>query len=642
MLINSQTNLLNPASGDRYPVSFSSVSKNIAPNVSIHYFKTSHISGEYKMRYLCKIILPLIFTTSLFAQYTIKSAHLQDPAKAIGFVDSCAQFWINTYDPVYGGFYTNIDKFGNVIYNQNKHMLTQTRNVYGMVRAYMLTANTVYLNYAKEALNFMYQHAWDVTSSGWLQELDEQGNAINPQADKTCFYQHYALLGIAAYYECTRDTLAWKWLMQGYAHLENHFWDSRLTFEGYYDLTDYDTSNPRNKSFNATVDAITTHLLYLYLMTGKPEYLLRLEELADEIMTRLLGSMPSQAIGFVERFDSDWNWNNNETMTIMGHVLKSGWCMGRIQQLAPKPAYIAAAESLVTHVLNNGYDHEYGGPYKDYNRLTGEMLMWGNPDTTKAWWAMEQAITSGLMLFDLTGDTLYLKMADETTDFTMKYFVDHQYGEVYGDRTRYGAFAWNENKAGDWKAGYHSIEMGYYIYLYTNLFVHHQPVVLHYRFYDLPVNRDILLTPLAISHNDLQIQQILHEGQPYSNYDPIARVLHLPAHTSGNFEVTYAPAATPILATPPDQIPQQIQLYQNYPNPFNPTTTISWQLAVGSQVTLTVFDLSGRKMAELVNQYQPAGSYQIKFDASELASGLYIYQLQTGGTSDIRKMILLK
>ena len=127
------------------------------------------------MRNLLIIILSLFFSSSLFAQYTLKSPHLQNPAKAIGYVDSCAQFWLNTYDPVYGGFYTNIDKFGNVIYNQNKHMLTQSRNVYGMVRAYMLTADTSYLDYARDALNFMYQHAWDVTSGGWLQELDEQG-----------------------------------------------------------------------------------------------------------------------------------------------------------------------------------------------------------------------------------------------------------------------------------------------------------------------------------------------------------------------------------------------------------------------------------------------------------------------------------
>jgi mannose/cellobiose epimerase-like protein (N-acyl-D-glucosamine 2-epimerase family) len=594
------------------------------------------------MRNLLIITLPFILSTFLFAQYNLKSPDLQNPARAIGYVDSCAQFWLNTYDPVYGGFYTNIDKFGNVINNQNKYMLTQSRNIYAMVRAYMLTADTTYLAYAREALNFMYQHAWDPAYGGWFQELDRQGNVLYPQNDKTCFYQHYALLGIAAYYECTRDTLAWNWLMQGYTHLENYFWDSRPAFEGYYDLINYDTTNPRDKSFNATVDAITTHLLYLYLMTGESQYLLRLEELADQIMTHLLGSMPFQAIGFVEKFDSDWDWNNNETMTIMGHVLKAGWCMGRVHQLVPQPAYLAAAESLVIHVYNNGYDQQYGGPYKDYDRLTGQMLLWGNPDTTKAWWQMEQAITAGLMLYDITGDTLYLKMADETTDFFMKYFVDHQYGEVYADRTRYGAFAWNENKAGDGKAGYHSIETGYYIYLYANLVVHYQPVTLHYRFDELPVNRDILLTPLAIADDALQIQQVLHEGQPYTNFDPVSRILHLPAHTFGHFEVTFEPVTTPILATENKQIPQQIQLYQNYPNPFNPTTIIEFSLPKSTAVTLKIFNLLGEEVSTLLSASLLSGSHKYVWNATGLASGMYLCRLQAGSFVQTRKLILLR
>jgi mannose/cellobiose epimerase-like protein (N-acyl-D-glucosamine 2-epimerase family) len=594
------------------------------------------------MRYPLIVILVLLVSSSLLAQYALRSPYLQNPAKAIGFVDSCAQFWINTYDPVYGGFYTNVDRTGNIIYNQNKHMLTQTRNAYGLVRAYMLTADTLYLDYARESLNFMYAHAWDETSSGWVQELDQEGNAISPQDDKTCFYQHYALLGIAAYYECTGDTLAWNWLMKGYEHLENHFWDSRASFKGYYDLSDYDTSNPRNKSFNATVDAITTHLLYLYLMTRESKYLTRLEEIAIQIMNRLVASMSSQEMGFVEKFDTDWIWDNSETMTIMGHVLKAGWCLGRINQIEPSSIYTVSAEILVNHVLQNGYDHKYGGPFKDYNRTTGEMLMWGWPDTTKAFWAMEQAMTAGLMLYDITGDTVYLKMADESTNFFMQYFVDHQYGEIYADRTRSGGFAWNENKAGDWKAGYHSIEMGYYLYLYSNLFVHDQPVVLHYRFEELPIPREIYLTPLAIADQELRIQKVFHEGQLYKNYDPSERILNLPAYTSGHFEVTYGPSATTIHALQNDRTPQRIQLHQNYPNPFNPMTTIGYQLTVASEVNLSIFTITGELITTLIDQYQQAGNYSQRFDGSGLASGIYIYQLRTGVSRETRKMMIWK
>ena len=80
------------------------------------------------MRYHLKIILLLLLSSSLFAQYNLKSSHLQNPDKAIGFVDSCAQFWIDTYDPVYGGFYTNIDKTGNVIYNLTGQKIAEIVN----------------------------------------------------------------------------------------------------------------------------------------------------------------------------------------------------------------------------------------------------------------------------------------------------------------------------------------------------------------------------------------------------------------------------------------------------------------------------------------------------------------------------------
>ena len=121
------------------------------------------------------------------------------------------------------------------------------------------------------------------------------------------------------------------------------------------------------------------------------------------------------------------------------------------------------------------------------------MLLWGLQDSAKAWWQMEQAIVAGLQMYNLTGQDWYLQMADETINFFMQYFVDHQNGEVYADRTRYGGYAWNEAKGNSGKSGYHSIETGYYTYLYGNLLYQFQPAVLNYNFYSLPVDREINL-----------------------------------------------------------------------------------------------------------------------------------------------------
>jgi len=89
-------------------------------------------------------------------------------------------------------------------------------------------------------------------------------------------------------------------------------------------------------------------------------------------------------------------------------------------------------------------------------------------------------------------------------------------------------------------------------------------------------------------------------------------------------------------------LPSSFALKQNFPNPFNPSTTIRYQLSEKSFVTLTVYDMIGKEVAELVNEEQAAGRYQVKFDAVNLSSGIYFYTLQTMGKTMTRKMMLLK
>ncbi len=83
-------------------------------------------------------------------------------------------------------------------------------------------------------------------------------------------------------------------------------------------------------------------------------------------------------------------------------------------------------------------------------------------------------------------------------------------------------------------------------------------------------------------------------------------------------------------------------LAQNYPNPFNPTTTITYSVPQNSVVTLKVYDVLGNEVATLVNQSMTAGSHNVNFDASNLASGMYIYKMQAGSFQSARKMMLLK
>jgi hypothetical protein len=91
-----------------------------------------------------------------------------------------------------------------------------------------------------------------------------------------------------------------------------------------------------------------------------------------------------------------------------------------------------------------------------------------------------------------------------------------------------------------------------------------------------------------------------------------------------------------------NSLPTDFVLEQNYPNPFNPSTTINFSVGKASNVKLTVYNMLGQKVATLVNNFMNAGSYEVKFNASRLASGIYFYSLEAGNMKLNKKMMLLK
>lgn len=92
--------------------------------------------------------------------------------------------------------------------------------------------------------------------------------------------------------------------------------------------------------------------------------------------------------------------------------------------------------------------------------------------------------------------------------------------------------------------------------------------------------------------------------------------------------------------------PTELKLEQNYPNPFNPNTVISYRLPASGNVTLKVFDILGNEVATLVDEYKPAGNYEVEFKPSSIkhhtSSGIYFYQLKAGDFVQTKKMILLR
>jgi sugar lactone lactonase YvrE len=89
-------------------------------------------------------------------------------------------------------------------------------------------------------------------------------------------------------------------------------------------------------------------------------------------------------------------------------------------------------------------------------------------------------------------------------------------------------------------------------------------------------------------------------------------------------------------------LPTEYALQQNFPNPFNPSTVVSYQLPVANSVRLVVYDMLGREVAVLVNEQKAAGFYSLRFDAANLASGVYLYRLMAGTFVDTQRMVVVK
>lgn len=127
--------------------------------------------------------------------------------------------------------------------------------------------------------------------------------------------------------------------------------------------------------------------------------------------------------------------------------------------------------------------------------------------------------------------------------------------------------------------------------------------------------------------------------------------LHMKDNFGGKILDKIVPPGYPVVITNPnvtsfevrqENLPTVFALSQNYPNPFNPSTTIQFSISHSQFVILKVYDNLGREVATLVNEEKLPGNYEVKFDGSNLPSGVYFYRLQAGNFSQTKKLLLLK
>lgn len=492
---------------------------------------------------------PIIITAdlSITEGYQPTSPYILYPETNIEFIRDIAAFRMHQRDNTNGGFYTHIDRQGNPTGENIKALCGQSRIAYTFVRAFMVTGDEQYLEYAHYALKFLYDHGWN---NGWyfVTQLDGDYMSHWGHNDWWSFQQHYALVGISAMVEATGGTVNWgdgsqsdhTWLMRGVNSNYTKLWDAGSATKGYYDHSNTEWTNKWGKGFTPTVDGVTTHALLMSMMYDSTNHDQRLVELADNIVDHMVGSMPVSSAGFPEVYNADWNIDYGSTNMDIGHGYKTAWVLQRAYLMHPDhPEYLAGAQALMQDLWDNGaYDEVYGGPYSNLNWQTGAIT-----NTNKDFWMVEQGLTSGLISY-YTASTqeqrdMYLTVADGSINFFMNHQMDPVYGEAYDKVSRDGTSIVNNGKGGLFTAGYHSSELGYYAYLYSSLYYHKSPVELYYYYPEADEERTFKLTPVPIEEELLKITAVTLDGSPYTDFDPDARTIHLAAGEGGKLKVTF-------------------------------------------------------------------------------------------------------
>lgn len=439
--------------------------------------------------------------------YLPTSTYLHDAQPNVDWVANCARFWFKARAEI-GGYYTNVAQDGTPNTAGPRLPITQSRDAYGFVRAFMLTGNEEFLEHAQYALDYLAT-LWLTDEGGW-------------NAGHDAFSEHYAMLGPTVYCEATQDPTQCGWRDKGEAKYDEKLWDADPTNFGYYSTGGPGWRTPSGKNFNATVDALTTHDYARWLAepTSRQQ---RIQDLGENILVNFVARLGTNTggFGFPSEFSTAWAPTTSYT-NFTGHILKASWNLSRLFIALGDDRYRTGAEQTIEEVLTKVWDDSLDYRFKSNG---------GMPE----WWELEQAFTAGILAY-YTGRTpelraRYLKLADDSIATFHRIYEDPVDGEAFKTPVPGGT------KGDQYKAGYHSTETGYYSLLYGQLFYQHRPVSLYYRIQATPEPRSIALTPIYSPR--LRIAAVTLDGAPFEEYGALTRRLDLAAGVGGLFKVTF-------------------------------------------------------------------------------------------------------
>ena len=161
--------------------------------------------------------------------------------------------------------------------------------------------------------------------------------------------------------------------------------------------------------------------------------------------------------------------------------------------------------------------------------------------------------------------------------------------------------------------------------------------------YNLQIAEDSLFSSIAfdttLTDTTLQLDDPLAANTSYYWH---VNAININGDSSCSLNANFSTGTAVGIINEINNIPKVFALSQNYPNPFNPSTIINYEIPESGLVTIKIYDVLGREVSTIVNEEKSPGRYKVKFNGSNLASGLYLYRITSGNFSETKKMLLMK
>jgi len=428
--------------------------------------------NKMKLKFL---IATLFITTSLSAQTTnLDSIELQMRyAAKQGLLD---KYYPRNIDTLYGGYLSTFSFDFKPVGEQDKMIVTQSRNVWSTAKAAMFYHDTSYISMSRHGFYFLRDKMWDSTYGGFYNLVTRDGTPKS--MIKEAYGNAFAIYGLSAYYECSHDETALNFAKTAFMWLEKYSHDS--IYKGYYQHLNRDGSHViRTADVKSTSDLgykdqnSSIHILEALTELYKvwPDDLVRqrlqemLELIRDKIVTpkgylQLYFTYDWKPVSYRDSADSIIKKNHYIDHVSFGHDVETAYLMQEADETLNGKASaktLAVGKKMVDHALKNGWDNSAGGFYDEgyyFKNKPGITITYN----TKNWWAQAEALNTLLMFSEMyPGNSMnYQQKFFKEWQYVQTYLIDHEHGDWYEEGLDNSPEYKTKLKAQIWKTTYHN------------------------------------------------------------------------------------------------------------------------------------------------------------------------------------------